>query len=125
LSEQRSFALFFLYLFSAQVRPKSDKMRSVHLQFLPETMNRCWAESDEAAMLAVHRRNRQVNESKLKFQVSSCFYLIYNCRPTRRKCRIGQCKPNEGDLKANGRRNRCPRLCLTLPDEVNKPIVLG
>ena len=55
-------------------------MRSVHLQFLPETMNRCWAESDEAAMLAVHRRNRQVNESKLKFQVSNRFYLIYSCR---------------------------------------------
>lgn len=32
-------------------------------------MNRTWAESDESAMLAVHRRNREVNESKIKFQV--------------------------------------------------------
>ena len=32
-------------------------------------MNRSWAESDELAMLAVHRRYREVNESKIKFQV--------------------------------------------------------
>lgn len=32
-------------------------------------MNRSWAESDESAMLAVHRRYREVNESKIKFQV--------------------------------------------------------
>lgn len=53
-----------------QVRPSYDKFRTVHFLSLPEAMNRCWAESDETAMLSVHRRNREVNESKIKFQVS-------------------------------------------------------
>ncbi|KAI9560727.1 putative neurobeachin-like protein 1-like isoform X3 [Daphnia sinensis] len=52
-----------------KIRPKSDLFRTLHLQALPEIMNRSWAESDESAMLAVHRRCREVNESKIKFQM--------------------------------------------------------
>ncbi|XP_046650912.1 neurobeachin-like protein 1 isoform X2 [Daphnia pulicaria] len=52
-----------------KIRPRSDQFRALHLQALPEIMNRSWAESDELAMLAVHRRCREVNESKIKFQM--------------------------------------------------------
>jgi hypothetical protein len=52
-----------------QVRPLHAAYQTGLSAQLTEAMNVFWAESYEGSKTAVHRRNREVGESKLRFQV--------------------------------------------------------
>jgi len=52
-----------------QVRPLHAAYRAGLSAQLTEAMNVFWAECYEGSKTAVHRRNREVGESKLRFQV--------------------------------------------------------
>jgi hypothetical protein len=52
-----------------QVKPLQDAYQAALNAELTEAMNVFWAECYESSKAAVHRRNREVGESKLRFQV--------------------------------------------------------
>ena len=55
--------------FVLQVRPLHDAYQAGLNAQVTEAMNVFWAECYEGSKMAVHRRNREVGESKLRFQV--------------------------------------------------------
>ncbi|KAJ9587747.1 hypothetical protein L9F63_018819, partial [Diploptera punctata] len=54
--------------YNFHVRPLHDAYQSALAGQLTEAMNVFWAECYEGSKTAVHRRNREVGESKLRFQ---------------------------------------------------------
>jgi hypothetical protein len=52
-----------------QVKPLHDSYLAALSGQLTEAMNVFWAECYEGSKTAVHRRNREMGESKLRFQV--------------------------------------------------------
>jgi hypothetical protein len=51
------------------VKPLHDAYQTALNAQLTEAMNVFWAECYESSKTAVHRRNREMGESKLRFQV--------------------------------------------------------
>jgi hypothetical protein len=52
-----------------QVKPLQDAYQAALDSQLMEPMNVFWAECYESSKTAVHRRNREMGDSKLRFQV--------------------------------------------------------
>ena len=56
------------YFTSKKVQPLYEDYKKGYLNNLPQEMDVFWAESYELTKIFVHKRSREVGESKLKFQ---------------------------------------------------------
>lgn len=77
----RNLGHYEVICFLLQVRPLHDSYQAALNGQLTEAMNVFWAECYEGSKTAVHRRNREMGESKLRFQVlphSQCIHNTYN-----------------------------------------------